>query len=535
MRHMKPMLTSLLVCCACATVPTLVLPDPMASNPLAEAAVLTAWQADGGTPQAEEVARALERRHLPFSAYTFHAAALREGRLEAVEGLVRLQAQLDDRLLIPSVLARHYDAERWASLPASTLGRVRFLLAVHAERRGERDRAVELASAVPPGHPLYAKALYLQALTLTDLRMPGDVERNERALKLFERAYRLVDPGLEDAEATRGLAALALGRVSYGLGRSGDAVKWLAAAELIESAHDDTVFEGAWAKFQNADHPGALAQVARVDRARYPEASTLEALILYFDGQDPEPALRTLAASAAAVADIPQQLERAQGPGATMALTKRYGPFNRMTRSVVALCEQLDRERAAIASVAQWREPGLAAELTGALEPLGQLLTKSAARQVKERVAERYRDQGLFADNGVIITLEYASDRSQTLAQAEALKRIIPRLEDGSPQKAELLFRLAEVYRTHSEGLTERRESNVYLAEAVRLFDTLRREYRTYARMAEVLFNFGTALESLGTLRRALEAWETLVREFPASEFAAAARERLARYRETGR
>lgn len=71
----------------------------------------------------------------------------------------------------------------------------------------------------------------------------------------------------------------------------------------------------------------------------------------------------------------------------------------------------------------------------------------------------------------------------------EALMRRLPTMEDGE-SKADLLVQLAELYAEKSQSLYrkgERRESNLYRSEALRIYETILREYPAYMRRGEVV------------------------------------------------
>ena len=144
---------------------------------------------------------------------------------------------------------------------------------------------------------------------------------------------------------------------------------------------------------------------------------------------------------------------------------------------------------------------------------------------------------------------EEAADKKRDEA-IEALKRIIPRIEDGSPQKADLLFQLAELYWEKQKYLAlkanakyskdieaaneamnrgekvpdpklDLRESELYRSETMRLYETILRDYPSYHRKDEVLFALGYNLYELNKRKEAVARYEELTKNYPDSRFVA--------------
>lgn len=132
--------------------------------------------------------------------------------------------------------------------------------------------------------------------------------------------------------------------------------------------------------------------------------------------------------------------------------------------------------------------------------------------------------------------------------QIEAAKKIIPKIEDGNPQKADLLFQLSELYWEKSRYLyrkemlnfftaqkdadekknrgekaaepkEDHRESELYRSETMRLYETILREYPTYERKDEVLFNLAYNQYDIGKKDLAVKRYEELLKSYPGSKF----------------
>ncbi len=133
-------------------------------------------------------------------------------------------------------------------------------------------------------------------------------------------------------------------------------------------------------------------------------------------------------------------------------------------------------------------------------------------------------------------------------SQIDSLKRIIPKIEEGSPQKADLLFQLSELYWEKSKFLyvkemrkyqddekkvddsrnkgekiadakEDHRESELYRSETMRLYETILREYPAYERKDEVLFSLGYNQYEIGKKDLAVKRYEELIKNYPGSKF----------------
>ncbi len=91
------------------------------------------------------LAQTFAQKGLPVSAFVTYAAIVKAGPshpsyLEAVEGLVDMQQQLDEQNLIPSLLNQAYTEEvrdQWVTLPREVLARINYLVGTISQRRGQ--------------------------------------------------------------------------------------------------------------------------------------------------------------------------------------------------------------------------------------------------------------------------------------------------------------------------------------------------------------------------------------------------------------
>lgn len=130
----------------------------------------------------------------------------------------------------------------------------------------------------------------------------------------------------------------------------------------------------------------------------------------------------------------------------------------------------------------------------------------------------------------------------------EGFKRLIPKIQDGTSRKADLLYRLSELYWEKSKYLyrlemdkylaeekkydaavargekreapkEDHRDSERYRAETMSLYEDILRDYPQYELRDEVLFSQGYNLYELGRGPEAAKRYEELIRDFPKSQF----------------
>ncbi|NOK18493.1 tetratricopeptide repeat protein [Corallococcus carmarthensis] len=130
----------------------------------------------------------------------------------------------------------------------------------------------------------------------------------------------------------------------------------------------------------------------------------------------------------------------------------------------------------------------------------------------------------------------------------EGFKRLIPKLQETSTQKAEMQYRLSELYWEKSKYLyqlemekflaaekaydaavargekatapeQDHRDSERYRAETMRIYEAILSEYPDYPARDEVLFSLGYNLYELNRRQDAVARYEELIRDFPKSQF----------------
>ncbi len=194
--------------------------------------------------------------------------------------------------------------------------------------------------------------------------------------------------------------------------------------------------------------------------------------------------------------------------------------------------------------------PALAqAKKKGAKPAAAKAVAKTAEKPAKPGPGQDAAAAKPVAPKAAEIEKEAIADKKRD-EQIEAAKRIIPKIEDGNPQKADLLFQLSELYweksqflnrkemlayfqaqedaearRNRGEKVTDpkedHRESELYRSETMRLYETILREYPTYERKDEVLFNLAKNQYDTGKRDQAIKRYEELLKSYPGSRFVA--------------
>jgi tetratricopeptide (TPR) repeat protein len=151
--------------------------------------------------------------------------------------------------------------------------------------------------------------------------------------------------------------------------------------------------------------------------------------------------------------------------------------------------------------------------------------TPRIADAQKDRLADRKRDEAI-----------------------EGFKRLAPKLQEGSHNKADILYRLAELYWEKSKYLYQQEmnryleaekahdaatargekreppkedhaESERYRAETMRIYEELLSAYADWPQRDEILFYLGYNLQELGRRDDAVKRYLQLIQEFPQSQF----------------
>lgn len=412
------------------------------------------------------LASSFQRSNLPFTAFVFYSPILKAGPAhpfhgKAIEALVTLQEQLNDDYLIPSQLNNLYDkyAEAWATLPLEVLSRINYLIGRIAHRKGKLDEAKQFLEAVPDTSQVYAKALYLQGIALSDPRYPASSEdekrkHQEEAVEIFQKVIK-IDPRAKmmDLAEIQELANLGLGRVNYGLGNFDKAVKAYEKIPRFSKYWDQALFENGFARFQNDDYGGGLGSLQALYAPQFagafqPESWVLTSTIYYFAClyEESKSALVEYENIYLPQAEVLKKLVDGEAKDNAFYFKLVESPTseqlprpvlnwvrsNERMLGLFSMLKAIDSEKATIDAIQPWRAAKLSGELISYLDQNRGTLEQVAGQTAKNRVQEAYRTIKGFADQAEIIRFEVAKAEKEFA-------------ESGSDQSA--LLRKQTLYR----------------------------------------------------------------------------------------
>jgi tetratricopeptide (TPR) repeat protein len=167
-------------------------------------------------------------------------------------------------------------------------------------------------------------------------------------------------------------------------------------------------------------------------------------------------------------------------------------------------------------------------------------------KEVKKE--EKKKPASFTADMGEGVEIDSKADQKRD-EQIEQLKKIIPKVQ--GPQKADLLFQLAELWWSKSKFVAHKgiakydealakwmektnkgeqagpepkfeqftREGELYRQEALRKYEEILRDFPTYERKDEVLFAFAYNKAEIGQKEEAIAKYNELIKQYPQSKY----------------
>jgi hypothetical protein len=386
------------------------------------------------------LASSLLRAQLPLAALTVFASIAEAGpshpfHLKAIDGLINIQQLLQEDVVVPSLVDKLYNqhSEAWGSLPADTIARVNYLVGRRSFRGRNLAEAKQFFESVSATASIAKRARYMLGLTLSDPQYPAsdEAERQkniEAAAKQFATLVEADRGNLKSSSQLQQLAALGMARVTYGLGRFDESVKWYESIPRTSKFWQQALFENGFARFQNEDSGGALGSLQALhapqfDKAFQPESWILKSTVYYFSC--------LFAESRAALVEFEKRYEpMARALKAVLANSEGdfayfFGVLNsndltvpqpvrdsiRSTERVVnlfATLRQIEREREKIQNNADWRASGLGPELLALLEPNRQLLEQLAGRESRKQLSDALQSIEGFLSQAEVIRFEIA-------------------------------------------------------------------------------------------------------------------------------
>lgn len=388
------------------------------------------------------LAQSFLKAGLPFAAASYHAAIVDAGPshpfyLKAVEGLVEVQAQVNDQNLIPSKIDRSYDPEAWASLPAPVQARINLMIASISRRKGRLDEARLFLDAIDKQSRVYGQARYLTAVLLSDPRFPGRTDEasarahDEEALEAFREVLALRDPQQVGLDNLHALSRLGVGRITYGLGRFQEATEAYDSVERFSRYWDVALFENGFARFQNDDYGGALGSLQALyapqfQNAFQPESRVLTATVYYFaclydeskralEDQD-----RIYGPMRKALLPLLDEGGEPRPPAFYYKLIADRDPRvpqpvrlwvrgNERLSDAFDNLEQIDREKRILAETPGWKQGRLVPTVRGDLDQNRDVLVQVAGTLARDRLSEAARNIKTFVDQANIIRFEISN------------------------------------------------------------------------------------------------------------------------------
>jgi hypothetical protein len=385
------------------------------------------------------LASSFQRQKLPFTAFMYFNPIVQAGpahpfHLKAVEAFVTLQEQLNDDFLIPNVLDKSYDkyADAWAPLPLEVLARTNYMIGRNSYQKAKFDDAKQFLEAVADTSQFYAKAQYLNAITLADPRFPAADEKErrqhiEQAIETFEKVLKIRTKQLEFT-ATKELTLLALGRANYNIGEYNKSVNWYEQIPRFSKYWDQSLFENGFARFQNDDLGGGLGSLQGLYAPQFagafqPESWILTSTIYYFsclydesksalvefeniyvpmgeklkpliEGEPKEPAYYFNLIDSDST-DVPKPV-------------LNWVKSNERMLGLFGMIKQIEAEKKVINENQQWRAVKLSDELTKFLDQNKAVIEKAAGTTARNRLVDASRTVKGFSDQAEIIRFEVA-------------------------------------------------------------------------------------------------------------------------------
>lgn len=227
------------------------------------------------------LAETLRRTGFLVPACFYYSDLAKAGRttryaLNAVEGLLAVQRELHDPVLVAKLLDELYEPDVFGQLSPDAIAQINYLTGELSFRRGKNRDAAALLGSIPPESPLYPKARYLLGILEVRKQDPAGATAH------FIAAINALDAKTATAEAARvrNLAILAAARNLYGLGRYEESSKYYEQVPRFSEAWFTAVYENAWAYFRQNEYGKALGELQSVTTPYFAKRHVPEAYVI---------------------------------------------------------------------------------------------------------------------------------------------------------------------------------------------------------------------------------------------------------------
>ncbi len=237
------------------------------------------------------LAETLARMKLFFPALYYYQDVFSQGRtnryyLNAIEGLLAIQEELHDPVLVPVVIDANYDPEGFGQLDAGKIAQINYMIGEFSFRRGKNEDAKLFLEYVPPESPLHPRARYLLGILAVKKKAPDE------AISHFKAILDLIDANTSNPEMRelRDLALLGLARVSYGLEHFEEATKYFQEVPRFSNEWFDAMYENAWAYYRMKNYGRALGELQSItapffEKRHIPEAFVIQGTTYFVNCQ----------------------------------------------------------------------------------------------------------------------------------------------------------------------------------------------------------------------------------------------------------
>lgn len=228
------------------------------------------------------LAESLRKADLTVPSLFYYSDLFKAGRngryyLNALKGLLDVQATLHDSLFVPTLLAANADHQGFAMLDSESQATVNYLVGEVVLRQRKNDAAKAYLNAVAPESAVYNRARYLLGVMATR-------QNNlDQAMGMFRGVVERIpaDTDDEDALHERNMALIAAARVEYGRGNYDAAESLYDQVPRFSSEWFTSMYENAWAGFQNKDYGKALGELQSVTSPYFAKHMVPEAFVIY--------------------------------------------------------------------------------------------------------------------------------------------------------------------------------------------------------------------------------------------------------------
>lgn len=396
--------------------------------------------------------------------------------LKGAEGLINVATALRDDTLIPSQINKYYNSQAFGGMDPMALSRINFYVGLLLYRQEKYEEALAFLGAVDLKSPVYAKALFLQAIIHTRLGVRYNLTRDETrtqseynaAIELFEKIVdlsgrtatkaKVAIERYEDVQRIWQLCTLNLARSYYGKGDYKKAAQFYSRIPRYTEDWADALFEIGWADYMRQDYGKALGALHTLHSPHFasllhPESWILKATI-YFQlclYEEAKAALKVFQENYEKMLPLLNELAPAQGglaneAYASLLLKDELGAGDPMARvpgivrgSILQnprvgnfrhFLRSLEAEGRTIAAIDEWKGTRLQEELGGVVSVQRTLLEKTAGGFVRTNLFQIGQTIEGFVGHAKMIKLEL------TTRERELIKA-------GQPIRAELRGKLA--------------------------------------------------------------------------------------------